>query len=279
MSAAREHQHRKCSRESGRFSTSAFPETRGTGALPPTLSIAETTDTNSDGAPDEFEAAAAAEEMLGGLSQSFTRVRAPHVRAQSPLPFPSMASCSPTVSKRSKPQQLLRNSSSSDEGDPPAKPSKASAARTSRQCDSKPQQLTAMTSAGNRQPAKQHANERSNSHGVTNGATGVHMKDSDMFCPLSPNSALSFATSPLAPAAKSGQQTAIQGIAPQGFPAQGSPKMDSVSYGPMCNHSPFLEGRALQTLLPLLFGPSLGTCMGVCVHWFMKISEYVIPKP
>ncbi|KAL8444652.1 hypothetical protein Emed_006128 [Eimeria media] len=238
---------------------------RAAGSMPPTLSVAETTDTNSDGAPDEFEATAAAEQMLGGLSQSFTRVKAPQVRAQSPLPFPSMASCSPTVSRRSESQRRLQLQ-------PPAV---AAAAAASPRCSSKPQRLRAELLSETRQPSQKQSVQRAASNDAAKEtASNRYINEADVFCPLSPNSALGSLT-PTNVSGCGGPLLRARGPPAQAAAASslGASKKRPFFYGPACNHSPFLEGRALQALLPFLFGPSLAACMGVCVHWFMSISE------
>ncbi|KAL8270968.1 hypothetical protein Esti_005123 [Eimeria stiedai] len=233
---------------------------RAAGSMPPTLSVAETTDTNSDGAPDEFEATAAAEQMLGGLSQSFTRVKAPQVRAQSPLPFPSMASCSPTVSRRSESQQRLQPSSV------------AAAAAASPRCSSKPQRLSAELLSETRQPAQKQSSHRATPNDVVKEASNKYIDEADVFCPLSPNSALGSLT-PTNVSGCGGTLLRANGLPAQAASSLGASKKRPFFYGPACNHSPFLEGRPLQALLAFLFGPSLGACMGVCVHWFMSISD------
>ncbi|KAL8434172.1 hypothetical protein ACSSS7_003354 [Eimeria intestinalis] len=174
----RERHQEEASGDSGRCNNPACRGLRAGGAMPPTLSLAETTDTNSDGAPDEFEATAAADQMLGGLSQSFTRIKAPQVRAQSPLPFPSMATCSPTVSRRSDSQQRLQP------------PSVAAAAAASPRCSSKPQRLRAELLSETRQPAQKQSSQRATPNAVAKEASSRYINESDVFCPLSPNSAL-----------------------------------------------------------------------------------------
>ncbi|KAL8450523.1 hypothetical protein Emag_003152 [Eimeria magna] len=233
---------------------------RAAGSMPPTLSVAETTDTNSDGAPDEFEASAAAEQMLGGLSQSFTRVKAPQVRAQSPLPFPSMASCSPTISRRSESQRRLQP------------PSVAAAAAASPRCSSKPQRLRAELLSETRQSAQKQSTHRATPNDVAKEASSRYINEADVFCPLSPNSALGSLT-PTNVSGCGGTLLRANGPPAQAASSLGASKRRPFFYGPTCNHSPFLEGRALQALLPFLFGPSLAACMGVCVHWFMSISD------
>ncbi|CDI74589.1 oxidoreductase, putative [Eimeria praecox] len=102
-------QEKLAARLPDRSNGSLLLEQAAAGSLvPPALSVAETTDTNSDGAPDEFEAAASSEDILGGLPQSFTRSKAPRVRAQSPLPFPSMGLCSPTASRKAENHQQVQ---------------------------------------------------------------------------------------------------------------------------------------------------------------------------
>lgn len=251
--------------------------------LPPTLSAAETTDADSDGAADEFEDAADADGALGGRSQSFTRLKAPQVRAPSPLPFPSMASCSPTVSRQSDSQQKQlehRSTSSVSQASPAWSSSREPAACADcPQSGAKPQRLTAEVLSGiKQQPSSAHQAGRKTgaADAAAREASNAHLNSSDMFCPLSPNSALGSIT----PTTVSGCGGPVKSKA---FPPPGVRRKTTgsdefcvrkrVYYGPACNHSPFLEGRALQTLLPFLFGPSLGACMGVCVHWFMTISE------
>lgn len=264
-SGTREEFRGKVSRDKGRPSSVMLIEQKG--ALPPTLSVAETTD-SSDGAPDEFETAASAEVMLGGLLQSFTRVRAPQVRAQSPLPFPSMATCAPTISRTAgaSHEQQQDNSKSVIETQTP-NPSSSGVVSP---CSSrKPQELD----AGDVTRAQEEPKPRK-PDGGTSGIIIEQTNESDMFCPLSPNSVLDSAT----PTTVSGKVTSsIRQVTPRRGVRQDLCRQElpgkSVSYGPPCNHSPFLQGRVLRTLLPFLFGPSLGACMGVCVHWFMKISE------
>ncbi|CDJ65356.1 hypothetical protein ENH_00004230 [Eimeria necatrix] len=341
----------RSSRGSSRASAAVLVEQVMAGTrLPATLSIAETTDTNSDGAPDEFEASETADEMLRGLSPSFTRAKAPHVRAQSPLPFPSMSHCSPTVSRAA---ETLKQQSSelSDCGrsrgsdpDPSCRATRLSAGQTSPSSTSnvqpptpqqQPQPLSAdLTLHANddrhqRRASDRETTEASEGHtagpleghvtgppegssmrspaecraaedlhgsatrplegGVRNvgreraargregrgdGALAVQIEEAEMFCPLSPNSALGSCV-PTTVAVERNQQSAREreNTASVALPSRDITATGSVCYGPACNHSPFLEGRALQTLLPLLLGPSLGTAMGVCVHWFMKISN------
>ncbi|OEH80662.1 hypothetical protein cyc_07722 [Cyclospora cayetanensis] len=276
-------EHHPCSphREHAKFSREMCLEQRGAVSsglvLPPSLSVAETTDTNSDGAPDEFEGAKAAEDMFSRLSQSFTRVKAPHVRARSPLPFPSMANCSPTVSKGSDAQQApLCNSSIAiiNERDYTLNSERSPNAVGCPQPKRKPQQpaeaLIAPT-AGPHQ-TKQLGTEAGTPSGRPSGLPKACINESDMLCPLSPNSALG-SISPPAVAFKGASAKSTETLPETGAPVQGTSKRFSVSYGPLCNHSPFMEGRAVQILLQLLLGPSLGACMGVCVHWFMKISD------
>ncbi|XP_026193228.1 uncharacterized protein LOC34623623 [Cyclospora cayetanensis] len=276
-------EHHPCSphREHAKFSREMCLEQRGAVSsglvLPPSLSVAETTDTNSDGAPDEFEGAQAAEDMFSRLSQSFTRVKAPHVRARSPLPFPSMANCSPTVSKGSDAQQApLCNSSIAiiNERDYTLNSERSPNAVGCPQPKRKPQQpaeaLIAPT-AGPHQ-TKQLGTEAGTPSGRPSGLPKACINESDMLCPLSPNSALG-SISPPAVAFKGASAKSTETLPETGAPVQGTSKRFSVSYGPLCNHSPFMEGRAVQILLQLLLGPSLGACMGVCVHWFMKISD------
>lgn len=276
--ASTDKQQKRSPRDPGESSNLTCLEPPGGGPLPPTLSVAETTDTNSDGAPDEFEAAPAAEELLGGLSQSFTRVKAPQVRAPSPLPFPSMAACSPTVSTRSSARQReLQHTTRSSSNEEDYKVPRAAPGASSPQPSNNPQRLTAELLSWARDPAPEQKNRKRWSEGVTNGTSSGYVNESDMFCPLSPNSALG-ATTPTAvsawgaPISKSKKPLATGG-SPRASPAEGNAERRMVPYGPVCNHSPFLEGKALQALLPFLFGPSLGACLGVCVHWFMRISD------
>ncbi|KAL8440338.1 hypothetical protein Efla_000226 [Eimeria flavescens] len=264
----RDRQQRRTHEEARASSDSTCRELRAAGSLPPSLSVAETTDTNSEGAPDEFEAAAAAEQMLGGLSQSFTRVKAPQVRAQSPLPFPSLATCSATVSRATGSRQRLQQSSSLPSKSAAAPPAVAASPRSS----SRPQRLTDELLLGGRQQMQQRQASRRGE--AVNKTVDAYVKEADIFCPLSPNSALSVMT-PTAVTGCGGPSFNPQGGPPgaQGAPPAAAAKREQLYYGPACNHSPFLEGRALQALLPFLFGPSLGACMGVCVHWFICISD------
>lgn len=323
VTASERQQHEKpVVRENSRSSGPVLQEPASTGpVLPPTLSVAETTD--SDWAPDEFEAASL-DDTLGGLSQSFTRAKAPQVRAQSPLPFPSMAHCSPTVSRKAEtpetPQQQVqhqreisssntcssnRSRSSSKDGDVAQRTQKVYAVDAFPSHVSRPKQLDAAlvtqekelprvkherTRRENTQrravrsgdphatgaleeAAEKRAEEAPEAH--TAGAPAVQEEEHEMFCPLSPNSALGACT-PSKVSKKGASTTTRQRAAAAGAVVSSqdpSPSDKNMSYGPACNHLPFLEGRALQTLLPFLFGRPLGACMGVCVHWFMKISK------
>ncbi|CDJ52886.1 hypothetical protein EBH_0005270 [Eimeria brunetti] len=329
----------------------------GGALIPPTLSVAETTDTNSDGAPDEFEAAAEADGAIGARSQSFTREKAPQVRAPSPLPFPSMAHCSPTVSMKAEPLQRLQqqqqeqgqqqqqqqqelhmqrgisgtssysntsccnsNKSSSNGGSSASRVQRVYAVSAFPSPNSRPKQLNAALAAapaaaeetkGTRHHHRTEQQNKSNrrkppaadSHtgggprgrgapretGVEAGAPEgspaaaaaaiVQEEEPEMFCPLSPNSAIGSCSPPKklsGAAAKTGgqqQAAAADAAAAAAASSLAATAAGNVSYGPACNHLPFLEGRRLQVLLPFLFGRSLGACMGVCVHWFMKISN------
>lgn len=292
------------------------------GALvPPTLSVAETTDTNSDWAPDEFEAAASSE-ILGGPSQSFTREKAPRVRAQSPQPFPSMSHCSSTVSRKAgtHKQQLPEreisgsssrssrsNSSGSNDGGSACSTRKVYAVSAFPGPSSRPKQLdaTLVASSGGAQRPRQDRSQQKNSsrsppgaciadqhkagfpvgtrqtrvargapEGRAAGVPSAGAEEHEMFCPLSPNSALGSCT-PSKASSKSAPKTMGQTAVFVGTTSSshGMPAERNISYGPACNHLPFLEGRALQALLPFLFGRTLGICMSVCVHWFMRISK------